>query len=97
MDPKIDRNSILSEEEAENIRKAASEILSQSIPLCNNVALHAVGALLLAAGSAAAYAKLSYKEMIDLISTYYEGALLNEIAAAESPGTLFLAKPPGMN
>ncbi len=79
-------NELLSQEAQERVQAASRKLLDDSLGLCDHEALQAMGALLLAAGTAAAWARLDYKQMVELISTYYENALLND-AQRELQGT----------
>lgn len=66
---------------AQKVREAAEALMLRAPELTDNSPILAIGALLLAAGSAAALAKVPYEEMVALISGYYEAILLTEVEA----------------
>jgi hypothetical protein len=96
---RIPEDASLSAAEALRIRAAATKLLHDALPLVGFDALHAIGALLLAAGTSAAYGRLDYDQLIALVSAYYEGALLQEVERElreSEPGTLVLKRPDGV-
>lgn len=96
---KLDQ-TILTEEAAQRIQDASRKLLDDSLDHTNHAALEAMGALLLAAGTACAWARLDYPEMVTLISTYYENALLGSAERelqATDPQVFFGKKAAGSN
>jgi hypothetical protein len=84
---KIDPNSVLTDEQMAQIRKTAYKIMELAIQECPN-AMQAIGALLLASGTGAAYGHLDIDQAVDLFETYYTNAAIDDAQAtlAESEG-----------
>ncbi len=85
-------DTLLTPADAEKISKAATKLLSDALPLLEFDALHAIGALMLAAATAAAYGGLSVKQMADLMAGYHEQALVGD---PDPEAVLAFPKPAG--
>lgn len=68
---------ILPQDDQDRIKAAATDLLEKALSH-NLPPLQALAALLLAAGTASAWARFDYTQMVALLSSYYESTLLGE-------------------
>jgi len=66
-------------EDADKIRAAAEDIMMRTPAMVDLNANYVLGAVALALGHIAAIMKVPYKDLITLISSHYEHALLDEL------------------
>lgn len=92
------READIRPEDADRIRETAEKLLNLAMQELGDP-LFAIGSLLLAGGTSAAWGRLNYADMVGLLSNYYEAVLLaetkKELADAETR-TFLLRKPSGI-
>lgn len=90
----------LAGEVRDRIRQAATKVLEVVLDETGGDPMEGIAALLLAAGTAAAWSKLGYSDMVALISGYYEAQLLQEaereLTIAAGGSVYVLPKPSGV-
>lgn len=77
------------------LREAAQWLVMSAPPLVGNDPHLALAALVLAAANAAAIIKMSYQDLLKLITDQYESVLLDEAKSELGVGEVMVDKPAG--